>query len=59
MIKNSYDSENGSLWKRIEGVFGPKMRLALAVGIIVGVVQQITASMLFSFMPQLFLSRAA
>jgi len=55
VIKNSYDSENGSLWKRIEGVFGPKMRLALIVGIIIGVVQQITGiNAIFFYAPTIF-----
>ena len=55
VIKSSYDSENGSLWKRIEGVFGPKMRLALIVGIIIGVVQQITGiNAIFFYAPTIF-----
>lgn len=55
VIKNSYDSENGSLWKRIQGVLGPKMRLALIVGIIVGVVQQITGiNAIFFYAPTIF-----
>jgi sugar porter (SP) family MFS transporter len=55
VIKNSYDSESASLWKRIEGVLGPKMRLALIVGIIVGVVQQITGiNAIFFYAPTIF-----
>ena len=55
VIKNSFDSENGALWKRIQGVLGPKMRLALIVGIIVGVVQQITGiNAIFFYAPTIF-----
>jgi sugar porter (SP) family MFS transporter len=55
LIKNSYDSENGALWKRIQAVLGPKMRLALIVGIIVGVVQQITGiNAIFFYAPTIF-----
>jgi len=55
LIKSSYDSQNGALWKRITGVFGPKMRLALIVGIIVGVVQQITGiNAIFFYAPTIF-----
>ena len=55
VIKNSYDSENGALWMRIKSVLGPKMRLALIVGIIVGVVQQITGiNAIFFYAPTIF-----
>lgn len=55
VMKQSYDSENRALWKRIQGIFGPKMRLALTVGIIVGVVQQITGiNAIFFYAPTIF-----
>jgi sugar porter (SP) family MFS transporter len=55
VIKNSFDSENGALWMRIKSVLGPKMRLALIVGIIVGVVQQITGiNAIFFYAPTIF-----
>ena len=54
-INNSFDSENSSLWNRIKGVLGTKMRLALVVGIIVGVVQQITGiNAIFFYAPTIF-----
>ena len=54
-IKNSFDSENSSLWSRIKGVLGTKMRLALVVGIIIGVVQQITGiNAIFFYAPTIF-----
>ena len=55
VIKNSYDNEKSSLQECIQGVLGPKMRLALIVGIIIGVVQQITGiNAIFFYAPTIF-----
>ncbi|HAZ79355.1 MAG TPA: MFS transporter [Porticoccaceae bacterium] len=55
LIKHSYDQENGDLWRRIQGIFSPKMRLALTIGIIIGVVQQITGiNAIFFYAPTIF-----
>jgi len=54
-MKQGYDSDSESLWKRIQGIFGSKMRLALVVGIIVAVVQQITGiNAIFFYAPTIF-----
>lgn len=55
LITQSSATENESLWARIGGIFGPKMRLALIVGIIVAVVQQITGiNAIFFYAPTIF-----
>ena len=55
LITQSSATENESLWARIGGIFGPRMRLALVVGIIVGVVQQITGiNAIFFYAPTIF-----
>ena len=54
-IRDGHDVESESLWHRIKGVFGPRMRLALVVGIIVGIVQQITGiNAIFFYAPTIF-----
>ena len=55
LIRDGHDVESESLWHRIKGVFGPRMRLALVVGIIVGIVQQITGiNAIFFYAPTIF-----
>jgi len=54
-IKNSQDTETTALWMRVKGIFGPKMRLALVVGLIVAVVQQATGiNAIFFYAPTIF-----
>jgi MFS family permease len=54
-IKNGQDTETTALWMRVKGIFGPKMRLALIVGVIVAVVQQITGiNAIFFYAPTIF-----
>ncbi|MDA8652576.1 MFS transporter, partial [Porticoccaceae bacterium] len=54
-IKNGQDTETTALWMKIKGIFGPKMRLALIVGMIVAVVQQITGiNAIFFYAPTIF-----
>ena len=55
LIRDGHDVESESLWRRLKGIFGPRMRLALIVGIIVGVVQQITGiNAIFFYAPTIF-----
>ncbi|NNJ72196.1 MAG: sugar porter family MFS transporter, partial [Enterobacterales bacterium] len=55
VIKHSSAVEHESLWERIGDIFGPKMRLALIVGIIVAVAQQITGiNAIFFYAPTIF-----
>jgi len=55
LIKQSSATETESLWARIGALFGPKMRLALSVGIILAVVQQITGiNAIFFYAPTIF-----
>ena len=54
-IKNGQDTETTALWMRVKGIFSPKMRLALIVGVIVAVVQQITGiNAIFFYAPTIF-----
>ena len=54
-IKHSSATEQESVWARIGDIFGPKMRLALIVGIIVAVIQQITGiNAIFFYAPTIF-----
>jgi sugar porter (SP) family MFS transporter len=54
-IRDGHDVESESLWHRVKGIFGPRMRLALVVGIIVGIVQQITGiNAIFFYAPTIF-----
>ena len=54
-IKHSSAVEHESLWERIGDIFGPKMRLALVVGLIVAVTQQITGiNAIFFYAPTIF-----
>ncbi len=54
-IRNSSASEQESVWERLGDIFGPKMRLALIVGIIVAVTQQITGiNAIFFYAPTIF-----
>ena len=54
-IKNSSATETESLWQRIGDIFGPKMRLALIIGLIVGIAQQITGiNAIFFYAPTIF-----
>lgn len=55
IIKSSSATEDASLWHRIGAIFGPKMRLALIIGLIIGVVQQITGiNAIFFYAPTIF-----
>lgn len=55
VIKHSSASEHESLWRRIGDIFGPKMRLALIIGVIVAVTQQITGiNAIFFYAPTIF-----
>lgn len=55
IIKHSSAAEQESLWARIGDIFGPKMRLALIVGLIVAVAQQITGiNAIFFYAPTIF-----
>ena len=55
VIKHSSAVEHESLWQRIGDIFGPKMRLALIVGLIVAVTQQITGiNAIFFYAPTIF-----
>jgi sugar porter (SP) family MFS transporter len=55
LITQSSATENVSLWVRISGIFGPRMRLALIVGIVLAVVQQITGiNAIFFYAPTIF-----
>ncbi len=55
VIKHSSATETESLWARIGDIFGPKMRLALIVGVIIAVVQQITGiNAIFFYAPTIF-----
>ncbi|MDC0053845.1 sugar porter family MFS transporter [Gammaproteobacteria bacterium] len=55
LIRDGHDVESESLWHRVKGIFGPRMRLALVVGIIVGIVQQITGiNAIFFYAPTIF-----
>jgi len=55
LIKHSSAKDHESLWARIGSIFGPKMRLALILGIIIGVVQQITGiNAIFFYAPTIF-----
>ncbi len=54
-IKQSSATKSESLWERIGDIFGPKMRLALIIGLIVGVAQQITGiNAIFFYAPTIF-----
>lgn len=54
-IKQSSATATESLWERIGDIFGPKMRLALIIGLIVGVAQQITGiNAIFFYAPTIF-----
>lgn len=54
-IKNSYSGENISLLSRIKGLVSKKIRLALIIGIIIGIVQQITGiNAIFFYAPTIF-----
>ena len=54
-IKNSSATATEGLWERIGDIFGPKMRLALIIGLIVGVAQQITGiNAIFFYAPTIF-----
>jgi sugar porter (SP) family MFS transporter len=55
VINSSSATESQSLWHRISSIFGPKMRLALVIGVIIGVVQQITGiNAIFFYAPTIF-----
>lgn len=55
IIHHSSAADHESLWQRIGDIFGPKMRLALIVGIIVAVTQQITGiNAIFFYAPTIF-----
>lgn len=55
VINSSSATESQSLWHRIGGIFGKKMRLALVIGVIIGVVQQITGiNAIFFYAPTIF-----
>ena len=55
IIVQSSAVDAGSLWTRIGAIFGPQMRLALIVGIVVGITQQITGiNAIFFYAPTIF-----
>ncbi len=55
VMKHSSASEEESVWQRIGDIFGPKMRLALVVGLVVAVAQQITGiNAIFFYAPTIF-----
>lgn len=55
LIEHSSAVQTESLWERIGDVLGPKMRLALLIGLIVGVAQQITGiNAIFFYAPTIF-----
>ena len=55
LIAHSSATETESLWARIGDIFGPKMRLALIVGLILAVAQQITGiNAIFFYAPTIF-----
>jgi MFS family permease len=55
IITHSSATERESLWQRIGDIFGSKMRLALIVGIIVAITQQITGiNAIFFYAPTIF-----
>ena len=54
-IRHSSAQEQESLWRRLADVVGPKMRLALVVGLVVGVAQQITGvNAIYFYAPTIF-----
>lgn len=55
VIRHSSAAEAESLWQRIGDIFGPRMRLALLVGLVVAVAQQITGiNAIFFYAPTIF-----
>ncbi len=55
VIEHSSATEHESLWQRVGDVFGPRMRLALIVGVVVAVAQQITGiNAIFFYAPTIF-----
>jgi len=55
VIRHSSATRSESLWARIGDIFGPRMRLALVVGLIVAVAQQITGiNAIFFYAPTIF-----
>lgn len=54
-IKSSLTEEQGSLIQRVKSLFGKKMRLALAVGLVVGIAQQLSGiNAIFFYAPNIF-----
>lgn len=54
-IKDSFTQSSESLWQRVRAIFSTKMRLALIVGLVIAVVQQITGiNAIFFYAPTIF-----
>jgi sugar porter (SP) family MFS transporter len=54
-MRQNTQSEPASLWTRLGDMFGPKMRLALIIGLIVGITQQVTGiNAIFFYAPTIF-----
>jgi MFS family permease len=54
-IKNSSSLETTSLWKKLQDIFSSKMRLALLVGVVIAITQQITGiNAIFFYAPTIF-----
>jgi sugar porter (SP) family MFS transporter len=55
VIRHSSATRSESVWRRIGDIFGTKMRLALLVGLVVAVAQQITGiNAIFFYAPTIF-----